>query len=119
MTDFWTTADEIPALTGAYVLAINLFASRALALSTAAWPIEPNGRVSSDRTGPLPRLSPQQQLHFSEQPRGNDYQHGQAQNELPGRVDAATALTAAMRAAQPCQGWGRGFESHRPLQTSQ
>jgi Uri superfamily endonuclease len=24
MTDFWTTADEIPALTGAYVLAINL-----------------------------------------------------------------------------------------------
>ncbi len=91
-------------------------ASRALALSTAAWPIEPNGRVSSDRTGPLPRLSPQQQLHFSEQPRGNDYQHGQAQNELPGRVDAATALTAAMRAAQPCQGWGRGFESHLPLQ---
>ena len=36
MTDFWTTADEMPALTGAYVLAINLFASRALALSTAA-----------------------------------------------------------------------------------
>jgi len=24
MTDFWTTADEIPALPGAYVLAINL-----------------------------------------------------------------------------------------------
>ena len=91
MTDFRTTADEIPALTGAYVLAIKLFASRALALSTAAWPIEPNGRVSSDRTGPLPRLSPQQQLHFSEQPRGNDYQQvyelfaAQAQNELLAR----------------------------------
>ncbi len=27
MTDFWTTADEIPALTGAYVLAINLSTS--------------------------------------------------------------------------------------------
>ena len=24
MTDFWTTADEIPALPGAYVLAVNL-----------------------------------------------------------------------------------------------
>ena len=31
-------------------------------------------------------------------------------------VDAA-AVAVATRAAQPCQGWGRGFESHRPLQT--
>ena len=39
MTDFWTTADEIPALPGAYVLAINL--SELVVLSVGRKPSAP------------------------------------------------------------------------------